>query len=49
MDPCKPEVRPGARDESASPAWLAAPAMKARAPNEIVFMEALHCIWTDII
>ena len=24
-DPCKPEVRPGAREESASPAWLAAP------------------------
>ena len=24
MDPCKPEVRPGAREESASPAWLAA-------------------------
>ena len=29
MDPCKPEVRPGAREESASPAWLAAPAMDA--------------------
>ena len=29
MDPCKPEVRPGAREESASPAWLAAPAMNA--------------------
>ena len=25
-DLCKPEVRPGAREESASPAWLAAPA-----------------------
>ena len=25
-DPCKPEVRPGAREKSASPAWLAAPA-----------------------
>ena len=23
-DPCEPEVRPGAREESASPAWLAA-------------------------
>ena len=23
MGPCKPEVRPGARKESASPAWLA--------------------------
>ena len=29
-DPCKPVVRPGAREESASPAWLAAPAMNAR-------------------
>ena len=29
MDPCKPEVRPGAREESASPAWLATPAMNA--------------------
>ena len=29
-DPCKPEVRPGAREESASLAWLAAPAMNAR-------------------
>ena len=29
-DPCKQEVRPGAREESASPAWLAAPAMNAR-------------------
>ena len=28
-DPCKPEVRPGAREESASPAWLATPAMNA--------------------
>ena len=29
-DSCKPEVRPGAREESASPAWLATPAMNAR-------------------
>ena len=29
MDPCKPEMRPGAREESASPAWLAASAMNA--------------------
>ena len=29
-DPCKPEVRPGAREESASPVWLAAPEMNAR-------------------
>ena len=27
-DPCKPEVRPGVREESASPAWLAAPTME---------------------
>ena len=26
-DPCKPEVIPGAREESAFPAWLAAPDM----------------------
>ena len=29
-DPCKPEVRPGAREESPSPVWLAAPAVNAR-------------------
>ena len=29
-DPCKPVVRPGFREESASPVWLAAPAMNAR-------------------
>ena len=29
-DPCKSEVRLGAREESASPAWLAAPATNAR-------------------
>ena len=29
MDPCKPEVGPGAREESSSPAWLAASAIKA--------------------
>ena len=29
MDLCKLEVSPGAREESASPAWLAAPAMNA--------------------
>ena len=29
-DPCKPEVRPGAREESASLAWLSAPAINAR-------------------
>ena len=28
-DPCKPELRPGALEESASPDWLAAPATNA--------------------
>ena len=28
--PCKQELRPGAQEESASPAWLTAPAMNAR-------------------
>ena len=34
-DPCKPEVRPGVQDESASPAWLAAPAMNARDTTKV--------------
>ena len=34
-DPCKPEVIPGARKESASPAWLAAPAMNARDKTKV--------------
>ena len=34
-DPCKPEVRPGAREESASPAWLAAPATNARDTTKV--------------
>ena len=34
-DPCKPEVRPGAQEESASPAWLAAPAMNARDTTKV--------------
>ena len=34
-DPWKPEVRPGAREESASPAWLAAPAMNARNTTKV--------------
>ena len=41
MDPCKPEVRPGAREESASPAWLAAPAMNARDTTEVYIYEGL--------
>ena len=34
-DPCKPEVIPGDRNESASPAWLAAPAMNARDTTKV--------------
>ena len=34
-DPCKPEVRPGDREESASPAWLAATAMNARETTNV--------------
>ena len=34
-DPCIPDVRPGAREESASPAWLAAPAMNARDTTKV--------------
>ena len=35
MDPCKPEVKSGAREESASPAWLAAPAMNAHDTTKV--------------
>ena len=34
-DHCKPEVRPGAREESASSAWLTAPAMNARDTTKV--------------
>ena len=34
-DSCKPEVRPGVREESASPAWLAASAMNARDTTKV--------------
>ena len=34
-DPCKQEARPGAREKSASPAWLAAPAMNARDTTKV--------------
>ena len=34
-DPCKPDVRPGAREKLASPAWLAAPAMNARDTTKV--------------
>ena len=38
-DPCKPEVKPGTREESASPAWLAAPAINARDKTKGIYME----------
>ena len=47
-DPCKPEVIPGAREESASPAWLATHHECPR-HNQSVFMEARHWMWTDTI
>ena len=34
-DPCKPKVKPGAREELASPAWLAASAMNARDKTKV--------------
>ena len=34
-DPCKPEVRPGAREELASPACLTEPAMNARDTTKV--------------
>ena len=37
-DPCKPDVRPGAREESASPTWLAAPAMNARDTTKVYIL-----------
>ena len=43
-DPCKPEVRPGAREESASPAWLAAPAMNARDTTKGIYV----CIYDGL-
>ena len=48
-DPCKPEVRPGAREESASPALLAAPAMNARDTTKGIYGGFLHWMWTDTI
>ena len=47
-DPCKPEVRPGAREESASPAWLAAPAMNARDTTK-VFIQRLETGWLNFL
>ena len=36
-DPYKPEVKPGAGEESASPAWLAEPAMNARDTTKAMY------------
>ena len=38
MDLCNPEVIPGAREESASLAWLAASAMNARDTTKVYIM-----------
>ena len=43
-DPCKPEVRPGAREESASPAWLAASAMNVRDKTKVY----IWCLTLDV-
>ena len=43
-DPCKTEVRPGAREKSASPAWLAAPAMNARDTTKGIY----GCLTLDV-
>ena len=45
---CKPDVRPGAREESASPSWLSAPSWMP-STQERVYMEAWHWMWTDTI
>ena len=37
-DPFKPEERPGAREESASPAWLPAPALNARDTTKVYIL-----------
>ena len=34
-NPCKPDVRPGVRKESACPAWLAVPAQNARGTKKV--------------
>ena len=47
-DPCKPEVRPGAREESASPALLAAPAMNARETTKVYSIKKFANCWSII-
>ena len=48
-DPYKPEVRPGAREESASPAWLAAPAKKIREPHKEEFSVHPSILWPPVM
>ena len=57
-DPCKPEVRPAAREESVSPAWLAAPVMNARDTTKGIYGGLTldvdrHCIymwsWSEML
>ena len=47
-DPCKLEVRPGAREESASPAWLAAPAMNARDTTKVYIWKLETGCWPTL-
>ena len=47
-DPCKPEVWPGAREESASPAWLAAPAMNARDTTKVYIWRLNTGCWPTL-
>ena len=47
-DPCKPEVRPGARKESASPAWLATPAMNARNTTNVYIWRLETGCWPTL-
>ena len=48
-DPCQPEVRPGAREESASPAWLAAPAMNAMRSQKYIRSQGDHVKMDNLI
>ena len=48
-DPCRPEVRPGDREESASPARLAAPAMNARDTSNVSQVITHPVFYGDLI
>ena len=47
MDPCKPKSRPGAREESVSPAWPAAPAMNARDTKKCIYITPIY-FWYNL-